>query len=71
MPELMQRNIFIQNKKSLKDTILFYNHSGNFCYLLMSLLTNVYYYWSFFSRNLKFSQETSCFDSKLFFDIYE
>ena len=50
MPELMQRNSFLYKIKSLKDTILFSKHSGNCCYLLMSLLTNIYYYSSFFSK---------------------
>ena len=33
--------VLLYKIKSLKDTILFSKHSGNFCYLLMSLLTNV------------------------------
>ena len=50
MLNLMHRNNFLYKIKGLKDTILFCKHSGNFCYLLMSLLTDVYYYWSFFFK---------------------
>ena len=33
---------FLYKLKGLKDTVLFCKHSGNFCYLLMSLLTSVF-----------------------------
>ena len=48
--EIRMRNVQVGDLKGLKDTVLFFKHSGNICYLLMSLYTNAFYYWSFFKK---------------------
>ena len=54
--EIRMRNFQVGDLKGLKDTVLFFKHSGNSCYLLMSLYTNAFCYWSFFQETSSFAK---------------